>query len=166
MDNVFHPFCDALKKMEIIHPQLYCRLEFKFFGTSSEEQRKYVKEHNIECVSFNDAVSLRETHVEINRADYCLLFLNNVYSFSLSTKFCEYIGLKKPVLLFSTKGKASDFIIENRLGYWMRPESTYDDLLNLIRGHDSSVNKTSEKPFDYSRFSIDQIVKEIEDFLI
>ncbi len=160
-DSVFVPFCEAVQKIKVNEPDLYYRLKFDFYGSSDLSNRELVKKMNLDCIHFHAAISLNHVFDKISKADYCMLFLNDTYSFSLSTKFCEYIGLRKSIILFSKEGIASNFITSNKFGFWINPESTYDDLLNLIK----SKNKILiDQNFELNRekYSLKNITKELK----
>ena len=166
IDNVFKPFCNAIIDVKNMYPELYKRLEFNFFGNHSHAHRQYVIKNNLYCITFHNAIPLKSTLEEINNSDYCMLFLNDIYAFSLSTKFYEYILLKKEIVLFSQWGKASEYIVENKLGYWIKPDDTLKDLLQLIRDHESGTQATRSEKFDYTQFSIEKIIPRLEELLI
>jgi glycosyltransferase involved in cell wall biosynthesis len=166
LDAVFKPFCEALQKMKTEDPEAYNKLRFDFYGTSSTDQKEMVASKQLDNIAFHPPIPLRKTLEEINNADYCLLFLNEVYAFSLSTKFCEYLALKKSIALFSKSGKASEFITGNGLGTWIRPEHTYNDLIRLIKKHHEGKTDTVSKEFDYTQFSVGTIVSELEKHLV
>jgi glycosyltransferase involved in cell wall biosynthesis len=163
LDPVFKPFCEALLRIKKEKPDIYKKLRFDFYGTSAMAQREIVKEKELGAIHFHAPVSLQKTLEEINASDYCLLFLNDVYAFSLSTKFCEYIALRKPIVLFSKKGKASEFIETNGLGWWIDPDAAYESLLKMLN---TEKNSTVSDSFDYAQFSVENIVTELERYLV
>jgi hypothetical protein len=166
IDSVFVPFCEAVQKLKINEPYLYSKLRFDFYGSSDLSSIALVKVMNLDCIHFHSTIPLNQVFKKISEADYCMLFLNDTYSFSLSTKFCEYIGLRKSVVLFSKQGIASNFITSNKFGFWINPERTYNDLLNLVESKDKIL---IDQSFELNRdkYSIKNITKElIESVLI
>ena len=133
IDSIFIPFCEAIQKLKIDCPELYGKLSFDFYGSSDLVNVELVKKMGLDCIHFHSAISLYNAFEKILNADYCMLFLNDTYSFSLSTKFCEYIGLRKSIVLFSKEGEASGFITSKKFGFWINPENTYNDLLSLLK---------------------------------
>ena len=165
IENLFVPFCMALGKFKNEFPKEYKTLSFDFYGTANEHNKRFVKEQGLDCVKFYGSIPLAKTLEKIKVSDYTLLFLNNTYKFSLSTKFCEYIGLNKPIVLFSEEGETSDYIQKNKLGYWINPQKTYDQLVSLIQLHkhaDENVLQESVR----QRHNIQTIYKKIETLLI
>ena len=166
IDSVFTPFCEAVQKIKINEPDLYGKLNFNFYGTSDVSNIELVKKMNLDCIHFHDSISLNHVFEKISRADYCMLFLNDTYSFSLSTKFCEYIGLRKSIVLFSKEGDASSFITSNKLGFWINPHNMYEDLVRLLKTKDTIF---IDQNFELNRekYSLKNITKElIESVLI
>lgn len=166
IDSVFTPFCEAVQKIKINEPDLYGKLNFNFYGTSDVSNIELVKKMNLDCIHFHDSISLNHVFEKISRADYCMLFLNDTYSFSLSTKFCEYIGLRKSIVLFSKEGDASSFITSNKLGFWINPHNMYEDLVRLLKTKDTiSIDQNFE--LNREKYSLKNITKElIESVLI
>ena len=162
IDSVFAPFCEALQRIKMNDTKLYSKLSFEFYGSSAPANIELSKKHNLDIVKFYKPLPLNQVFAKISNADYCMLFLNDVYSFSLSTKFCEYVGLRKPIVLFSKKGVASDFIESNQLGFWISPENTYEQLLDLIQ-YKKQISVTEQTEFVRERYSIKTIVKELND---
>ena len=107
-------------------------------------------------------LSLKEVYGKINSANYCLLFLNNVYNFALSTKFCEYISQKKKILIISSKGPASDFIVNNKLGFWINPENVYAEFLAVLQNTVSGNAQTWDSAFDVNEFSVETLTTKLE----
>lgn len=165
IESVFIPFCEAVQKIKINEPDLYGKLSFNFYGSSDLSSIELVRKMNLDCIHFHSTISLNNVFETISNADYCMLFLNDTYSFSLSTKFCEYIGLRKSIVLFSKEGNASSFITSNKFGFWINPESTYDDLLNLLK----SKNKILlDQNFELNRekYSLKNITKELKESVL
>lgn len=165
IENLFVPFCMALVKFKREYPEDYKTLSFDFYGTASEQNKGLVKEYDLDCVKFYGSIPLAKTLEKIKVSDYTLLFLNNTYKFSLSTKFCEYIGLNKPIVLFSEEGETSDYIQKNKLGYWINPLKTYDQMVSLILSHKQTDDNVSPESVR-KRHNIQTIYKKIETLLI
>ena len=167
IENIFTPFCMALKKLKEEKRDIYSILRFHFYGSSSRESRVLVSSLNLEIITFSETIPLKKTLSLIKQSDYCMLFLNNTYSFSLSTKFCEYLGLNKSIVLFAEEGYASDYIKRNNLGCWINPKNSYSDILKLVENHktlNGKVGPISEELRNI--YSLPVISKTLESFLI
>jgi len=166
IENIFIPFCEAIAFIKANHKDLYDRVVFDFFGSQPPNYKTIVEDKKLDCIRFHEQISLNETLEHIFHADYCMLFLNDIYSFSLSTKFCEYLGLKKRVVLFSKKGFSSDYIVSNNIGVWVNPDSCLTDLLSVINEHENDTGNLYNPEFDPEQFSVKNIAKQIDDLLI
>ena len=163
-ENVFHPFIDALKKIKENKRSSYQKLKFDFFGSISETYKQYVKSQGVEIINFHPSLTKKEVYQKIAAADVCLLFLNDVYNFSMSTKFYEYLSQHKKILLISHEGTTANFIQEHELGFWLNPKNAEEDLLNALKYFKSGTSWTSK--LDIQQFSISNITKALEKFLI
>lgn len=163
IDYVFLPFCHALGKLKTERSDLYAQVQFDFYGTYPKVYLDMVNDKNLDVIHFHSSIPLNQVLQKINEADYGLLFLNNTYSFSLSTKFCEYLALKKKIVLFSSEGQASDFICNHHLGYWIDPENTYEDLVNTILNKELEFNDVAGLR---EKFSVNTITSELEKLFI
>jgi glycosyltransferase involved in cell wall biosynthesis len=167
LEYIFEPFLKALKKIKDENKDLYRSVTFEFIGTFPTSYRLLIDKYDVkDCITIKQPLPLREVYKTINEADYCMLFLNNVYSFALSTKFCEYISQRKKIIIVSSKGEAVDFILNNKLGYWVNPETAYENLVNIIQ---ATLNKDGAKwnsEFDINEFSLkkltEHLIKQIE----
>lgn len=146
INTSFIPFCKAIRLLKNNEPDLYKKVTFDFYGSSSQFNIDLVKQYDLDNVLFHESLPLTQAYKIVSEADYCMLFLNDSYTFSLSTKFCEYIGLRKSIVLFSKQGESSDFIQQNSLGYWINPEQTYENLLGLIKSKNKiEINERYEE---------------------
>jgi glycosyltransferase involved in cell wall biosynthesis len=163
IDYVFLPFCEAMERLKTERRDLYEQVEFDFYGTYPKGYLNLVNTKGLNALRFHNSIPLPEVLQKINEADYCLLFLNNTYSFSLSTKFCEYIALEKKMVLFSSAGPASEFIHHHQLGHWIDPGNTYTDLLSVVLNKENTLNDSPELR---ERFSIKNITSELEKYFV
>lgn len=160
LENVLFPFIDALALLKERKSPLYEKMNYRFIGHAPARYINYVSAKGIETVNFYTPLPLAEVQQEIAWADASMLFLNDVYSFSLSTKFCEYIAQKKKIVVFSNKGETVEYVLKNNLGYWVNPanpaeglQKVYEDFLNgrlsawnsPISITDFSINKLTDK---------------------
>lgn len=159
LGDIFYSFCDALKKIKSENRPLYDTLNFEFYGNPDAKMFEHAKKEGLDIIHYFGLVSLRESLNRVKSSQYCMLFLNDVYSFSLSTKFCEYIGLRKKILLFSRQGFASDFIEENKLGFWIDPENAYQKLMKILLNRDNE--RVNNPNFDFEQFSVGSITNKL-----
>ena len=163
LEHLFAPLVNALKKMRSEFPEVYKNFSFNFYGSVPDEIRSMCSDEN--AVKFHGPVSLNEVYKKISGAGLCMLFLSEAYTFSLSTKFCEYISQKKKIVLFSNKGETSEFIISHNLGYWISPENMFEGLMKLNESKKSGDIYKWKTTLDIDDFSVNTLTKQLEAFL-
>jgi hypothetical protein len=163
LQNIFTPLIKALKKLKAEQPELYSLLSFNFYGNIPHEIKTICSGN--EAIHFHGSIPLNEVYEKISGSDMCLLFLTDAYTFSLSTKFYEYVSQKKKMIVFSKKGDATDFIEQNNLGYWISPENCYEGLIKLIELHKSGQTAYWNSTLNISDFSVKALTKQLEKYL-
>ncbi len=163
LQNLFIPLIESLKKLKKEEPALYGMLSFNFYGHAPNELKHLVTD--VDAINLHHRISLPEVYSKISEADLCLLFLTDAYTFSLSTKFYEYLSQKKKIVLFSNKGETSHFIETNHLGYWIAPENTYEGLKKIIELFKKGEIYKWDTALDIQQYSIKNITKELEKHL-
>lgn len=163
LQNIFVPFVEALRKLKKEEPSLYSLLSFQFYGSAPVEIKKLTE--GIEAITLHGNVSLKEVYQKIAASDACLLFLTDTYTFSLSTKFYEYISQKKKIILFSKQGETSQFIEKNNLGYWIAPENSYEGLKSILELHKKGELQRWNSEIDINAYSVKNLTKQLESYL-
>lgn len=164
---VLDPFFAAIGKIKTEKPDLYKKIKFNFIGKFPSEYVDYINQYNIkEAICIKGNKPLREVLSEIKKSDYCLLVLNDVYSFNLSTKFFEYIAMKRKVVVLSNKGTAPEFIVGNNLGYWINPSDAFKNLTDIINKRLTGESQIWNSTYDIEQYSLesltDKLIKVIE----
>lgn len=159
---IIEPFVKTLAALKKSDRDLFNKLEFEFIGRFPEKYLELINENDVlDAFKFTRSLSLKDVYAEIAGAHYCMLFLNDVYNFALSTKFCEYISQKKKIVVVSNKGPASEFIVNNKLGYWIDPEHALIDLRRIILATLNEKANEWDSSFDVESFSIPNITKQL-----
>ena len=162
LDYILIPFFEALIKLREDHLNLFNKLRFEFYGTFPESYKVLVNKYNLnEIISYNEKLPLNKIYSKIKNAKACMLFLNDVYNFALSTKFCEYISQNKKIIVVSSKGQTSEFITSNQLGYWISPKDPYTDLLSCLGNLQAASNEQPRSSFDVSSYSVKSLTKNL-----
>jgi len=166
LSYILIPFFEALVKIKENQPDIYKRLRFEFYGTFPDSYKELVNKYNLnEIIYSNEKLPLKQIYSKIKNATACMLFLNDVYNFALSTKFCEYISQNKKIIVVSNKGQTSDFITSNNLGYWISPKNTFNDLLNCINELEHPKTEIVRSKFDVSHYSVNNLTKRLIDII-
>lgn len=158
LQYILEPFFKALGEIKKNNQGLYKRLKIEFIGNFPNEYLIFLIENDlIDIISLHAKLPLKEVFSKINNSNYCMLILNNVYNFNLSTKFYEYVSRKKKILVVSSKGDASEYIEKNKLGHWINPKTAYNDLINVL-----SKPPVWESELDINDFSVERLTDKLE----
>jgi hypothetical protein len=162
VEYLFIPFLKAICKIRTDNPDYFNLLDINFFGGFPEEYKILVSEYKLnDAVKTHGEVPLARIYQEISYADVCMLFLNKEFSFSLSTKFCEYISQKKNILVFSNGGHTADFIVKNKIGYAAQPDTIFEQLQKIISDFENK-NLCFNPHFDISKYSLQSLTNRLE----
>lgn len=144
----------ALEKIKNIDRTLYNDIRFDFYGDIPEHLKLYFK--NLDIISFNGSIPLKEVYRQIKMSHICMLFLTEDLGYSLSTKFYEYISQQKSILVFSKNSVTGDYVTNNKLGYSANPEDIETEIKNIYT--DWKKNKlVFNSEFDISQFDVKNI---------
>lgn len=152
--ELLNALAQALTHLKTFNPELYQYIRFNFYGDSPRQLQELFKP--FETVVFHGVVSLQKVYEEISESDVCMLFLTDDLGYSLSTKFYEYVFMKKPILVFSAGGSTADFVVNNKLGYATNADNIRQVLENIVK--DKKENTLRMNPaFDSSMFDVNNI---------
>jgi len=138
-----------LEEIKACKIEIYESLFIDFFGTINI-QNSIFKNHK--KVNFHGLKSKDILYKEILKSDGCLLFLTDDINYSFSSKFCDYIALKKPIIVFSNNGLTSKYIDENNIGHSFSFENSSKIFLEALMNLKS---KSSKFYLDYNSKSFD-----------
>lgn len=137
-----------LKTLKKDFPEMYNALSFEFYGSKSNYIDELSKKYDI--IQNNKPLPIAEIHEKINLSTAGLLFLSDDITYSLSTKFCEYVAFKKPIVVFSKWGDTARYIEDNRIGYWV-------DANNMLPGIKKLYNEWKNESLSFNpSFNINQ----------
>lgn len=141
LSGLLFPFFQKLSQQNV-------RLDF--YGTAAKEYQNFVKENKISNIQFHGKIPLSSVYEKIGNSHYGCLFLNDDHLFSTSTKFFEYLGMKKRILVVSNPGELQNFVEKHRIGYAVVPQDNFQGLEIAIRNannpfSDFDVNLYSTK---------------------
>jgi len=137
---------DEIKSLNI---EIYNSIFIDFFGTINIQNSIFYNHKN---VIFHGLRSKDVVYKEILKSDGCLLFLTDDINYSFSSKFCDYIALKKPIIVFSNNGLTSKYIDENNIGYSFSFENSSKIFLEALV---NLKNKSSKFYLNYNFKSFD-----------
>lgn len=159
---ILTPFFKGLAELKKTNPELYKRLQFEFYGSFPKAYLDLIDEYDLKSIFYiQEKIPLKEVYQKIRNSTACMLFLNDVYNFALSTKFCEYISQNKKIIVVANEGPTSKFVTNNKLGYWISPNNVESDLNHMLS---QIINPKIEKTisnFDITQFSIKKLTKKL-----
>ncbi len=144
------------------NPQLYSKLKFSFYGEVPQQFHQIIKSES--SIHFFDSKPLHEIQQIVKNADAAMLFLTDDIAYSFSTKFLEYLALKKPIIVFSKGGKTGKYVETNGIGFSITKENIetkMDSIINKIANNEILFNSN----YDISSFSIKNLSKKVIDIL-
>lgn len=156
--HLFPEFIAALDSIQQKQPEAYAMMQFDFYGKVPENFFSLVERHSI--IAFKGSLPLAQVYTEIAASDLGMLFLTDDLTYSLSTKFYEYMVSRKPVACFSKKGKTSDFIDQERIGYALNENNMEQTLLAIVEQRQQN-NLRKVDQFDTSSYDISNLTEKI-----
>ncbi len=130
--------------------------EVTFCGDMNRDSQKELS--TAENVKLLGRVSGEKAKQIIASSDIGLLILTNDLTYSFSTKFCEYVQMRKPIWIISEDGSTPAFILDNNIGYHSLPNarSISDTIQNFLS---NEINGLYDQ-FDDSKFNLEEISNE------
>lgn len=120
-DPSFRMFYKQFQDLKANNKALFDQYEFHFYGEIHPSMAHYFAEGT--GLYFHDRIPLHEVYERIGSSSACMLFLTDDLNYSFSTKFYEYLGMKKPILVFSKPGKTGDFVEQHNIGKQMHNDN-------------------------------------------
>ena len=150
--NILH-FKNSLEYIRVNDKDLFDKIEISFYGPNSYKNFDF---HN--CINTQNNLSPIEIKKNLNNEDKNLIFLSNDINYSFSTKFCEYVAYKLPIIVFSSQGETYNFIENNEIGFEISMDDDIDKLLHAVRSIFINNEKFYRK-FNRERFNIEYLSK-------
>ncbi len=156
--HILEEFMEALDIIEKKHKELYITLKFDFYGEVPKEFHNIIVRHS-KIIEFYGKIPLSKVATTIYSSSGAMLFLTDDLNYSFSTKFYEYVSLRKPLLVFSKKGKTGEYTKDNRLGFMIPQGNMYKTLINSIR--ELSEGYSVDESFNLSPYSVEKLTDDM-----
>lgn len=134
------------------------RLCFKLFTDNQIEAKIF---EGLSSVLISPTIGKR-IFDELAAADFCIIMAADHNKNQLTTKFFEYLPLRKPFLYLGPVGALSQFIESNRLG--RRIDNISKELPDLIKDFDED-KLNFNKSFDISTYTLKAATQRLLSFL-
>jgi glycosyltransferase involved in cell wall biosynthesis len=141
-----------LQKIKETDLDFYSNISIDFFGAIPFDVKGF---ENV--ITFHKAISINEISEKLSLADAGMLFLSDDINYSFSTKFCEYIAHKLPIIVFSKSGKTGEFLEFNKIGVEINEKSIDSKLISSLK----ELNKYKQNliTFDSSNFNVKNLTE-------
>lgn len=153
----------ALKGIMTKRPHLSNRITFEFYGTVPG----YFQDISLNSdgmIKYKGKLPLYEVYPAISSATLASLFLTDDMAFSRSTKFYEYVGMKKPILVFSNGRGTGEYVENENLGYNIYSGNMENRLLELIDKWELGI-MTNKITGSTEKYSVNYIAKQIQEII-
>jgi glycosyltransferase involved in cell wall biosynthesis len=142
-----------LEKLKEAHVEIFNKVSINFYGAKPFDLEGF---ENV--ITFHKSVSITEVSIVLAKADLGLLFLSDDINYSFSTKFCEYLANKLPIIVFSKSGKTGEYVENMKIGIEINDKSNDTKLMEFL----SEIGKVKEyaQNFDSSDFDILSLTKD------
>lgn len=114
MDEQLNQLRNQLSYLKNNRNDLYAKVEVKIF-TSNPNHEKFV---GLDVVKMHKSIG-KKIFQELADANFALIMLSPSKRNDRTTKFFEYLPLRKPLLIISDEGSVTRFVQENNLGVIM-----------------------------------------------
>lgn len=149
----FEKLIKLLIELKASNLELYRKIQIECYGSFNLEIHYIPK-----IIKIRGLVDNKEISNKILSADACLLFLSDDINYSFSTKFCEYLGRKKPIIVFSNNGPTSKYVVKNKIGESLSLNSTVADFGNIMERF-FNKSKVYYESFNTKSFDLNNIFK-------
>jgi glycosyltransferase involved in cell wall biosynthesis len=137
-------FLDQLKEK---NRDLYEKIHFHFYLFENFKYTDVIKNH-IEKFNFTYKLPTNKALEKMGQSNYIfILVTKDSEKDYFTTKYPEIFYLKKPIILYSEKGKVSEYITQNNIGIHLPKENFYEVLVDALN---------NPQKFSYTSFNLEQ----------
>lgn len=142
-------------------PALLEKVNWHFYG---DVDMSRVRSFNLPGkISYYGIVNKQVALSAMKSSDACLLVLTDDINYSFSTKFCEYVYYRKPIIVVSdSSSPTGSFVNDNHIGIHLHENSPVNELQAFF---DQIKHHSFYKKFDASRFDVENISRNYLAFL-
>jgi hypothetical protein len=146
MDEQLNQLRNQLMYLKNTRSDLYARVEVKIYTSNPN----YEKFKALEVVKMHKSIG-KKIFEELARADFALIMLSPSKRNDRTTKFFEYLPLRKPLLVISDEGVVTQFVRENNLGVALSKE---DNALGKVLDNYFRGEMKMNADFDLSPYTL------------
>ena len=135
------------------------KFSFDIF-TDDKQHLQFLDKYSAENVTSHSQKPMKQLTTDFKYYDYVLILSPDYGKDNISTKFYEILYTGTPIVLFSAKGEASDFLTRNNLGLHV-DELNFQTVMKKLHVSKNCFNFNSK--FDLSAFDLNAVTQKIED---
>ncbi|MFM9984159.1 MAG: hypothetical protein ACKVOK_02955 [Flavobacteriales bacterium] len=126
-----------IEHIKIHRPELYRKLRIQIFTNST--MPPVFKD--LDSVEISPSIG-KALFNEINQADYCMILLSDAKRNEPTTKFIEFLAMRKPLVVIAPEGKITSYVRDEKIGFVLDPNvnSSFGDQLNNPLPFNASLN--------------------------
>lgn len=164
LDYIIDPLVSYMAALKEKQKDIYDNILFEFYGEQNPGLSQKIVNSGLEAFKLKGYIDSKQLHKKIDQSSFCLLMSAPDHAFAFNTKFFEYLAHKKPIILFAPPGATGEFIVNNKLGYWVNTNTLQQSLDKLFASL-KDILKDYNSGFDTSRFSVENAVVGIESLI-
>lgn len=137
-------------------------LKVDFYSNSNKdffEDALKVKTNNI---NFLPRISETELLIKLQKSSFLLIFKQDSFSNTFSSKFFDYVKSQRPILAFSSSGIFSNELLENKIGHIINEHTSFKTIDNIILKKRNFYNHN----YNWKKFSTENVTYELETLLL
>ena len=146
----FEILVDQLNRLKADFPEVYRRVKFKMYTNSSAPDIL----RNNEKIEIKPSIG-KGLFDALNEADYCLIMLTDAKRNEPTTKFMEFLPMRKPLLVLAPQGEITQLVTSEKLGYVV--EANDPTSLGQILTSTGDFNRH----FDLQKFRLDSVTDQL-----
>ena len=161
MEKVFGKLIETLVNLKsILSTEQFDLLRFDFY-THTPMMQEAVKEAGLEgVINFLKPIPAAQYLAKLGESSFPMIFLSHYVKDWMITKFCEFLPLRKPIMVFSEVGLVSTFVTQNQLGCHFDPDGNdWAESFKKLVDDTAQPWPPFDADFDHRPFSTDQQIQ-------
>lgn len=158
--HIFKSFIEALLELKESNPAVFNKFQFDFYGRTNRSYAPYFDNPALQGVmKHHGLVDISQVFEKIQAAHLGLLFLTDDMNYSKSTKYYEYVALKRKIAVFSTPGDTGREVEEQQIGYALNPGNMVNQFLKIYEDFNKG-GLAFPQDFDSSPYNVEHLAQE------
>ena len=137
-------------------------LNIDFYSNSNNEFYEEALKIKKNKINFLPRVSEKELQVKLQKSSFLLIFKQDDFSNTFSSKFFDYIKAQRPIIAFTNSGIFSRELLENKIGYIINEHTSFETINKIITNKINIYNHN----YEWKKFSTEYVTNELETLLL